>query len=32
MEVVMFKSLIAGLVGLGLLASQAYAGKLKVGS
>ena len=32
MEVVMLKSLIAGLVGLGLLASQAYAGELKVGS
>ena len=31
-EVVMFKSLIAGLVGLGLLASQAYASELKIGS
>ena len=32
MEVTMQKSLIAGLVGLGLLASQAYAGELKIGS
>jgi hypothetical protein len=28
----MRKSLIAGLVGLGLLASQAYASELKIGS